>query len=544
MKKFKLFLGMAALACVIGLTVKYGSTYRPVVEPVREIEEIWALEDEREESEEPLVTRLFCNGVPLVYDEENNVFYCSLGLENGSQWPEIRMTASDGREAEGLSLCFADDYSFDDCDAAIRDGYSYQIFAYTDTAFSYAEVIFTGLPLVSVTTEQEVEREDVPAQIEIGLAAEGLQTRGRIHKRGGASMLNDKVGYKLEFTRTADGRKKVAQDIPGMGTDSQVILLPMNALDTTMMRDRLSWALYDKLTQRDEPFSARKTQYCELFLNGEYRGVYLMLEPFSVRQEVAKAGEERLATDSVYRTAVISLSHDRACVEDPYSAATGFELYYQMGGEPDFSPLEDYFALLGEEDDAAFMRRAAQSIDLDNALRYDVLLQLFGLTDNVINNMYTWAMDEQGRRRYRFDFWDLDVSWGLKRDEIGEMHENWVFFPLVDRLLRADEEGGVRRRYSEIYREVREKAFDTETVEALTTQYAHELNDSGAMTRNADRWETENYAADGYELVAFAAERIALLDEPVRAMGAGEDIDLSFLEKTNYDDKGTPLTEE
>ena len=55
---------MAALACAIGLTVKYGSTYRPVVEPVREIEEIWALEDAREESEEPLVTRLFCNGIP------------------------------------------------------------------------------------------------------------------------------------------------------------------------------------------------------------------------------------------------------------------------------------------------------------------------------------------------------------------------------------------------------------------------------------------------------------------------------------------------
>ena len=41
-----------------------------------------------------------------------------------------------------------------------------------------------------------------------------------------------------------------------MGTDSQVILLPMNALDTTMMRDRLSWALYARLTRQDEP-SAR-----------------------------------------------------------------------------------------------------------------------------------------------------------------------------------------------------------------------------------------------------------------------------------------------
>ena len=211
MKRLKLLLGMAALACAIGLTVKYGSAYRPVVGPVREIEEIWAIEDEREESEEPLVTRLFCNGIPMAYDAENNVFYGSLGLENGAQWPEIKLTASE-EAAKGLSLCFADDYGFDDCDAAIREGYSYQIFAYTDTAYSYAEVVFTGLPLVNVTAEQTIEREDVPAQIEIALAAEGLQTNGRIHKRGGASILNDKVGYKLEFTRTTDGKKKIATE--------------------------------------------------------------------------------------------------------------------------------------------------------------------------------------------------------------------------------------------------------------------------------------------------------------------------------------------
>ena len=50
MKRLKLLLGMAALACAIGLTVKYGSAYRPVVGPVREIEEIWAIEDERARS--------------------------------------------------------------------------------------------------------------------------------------------------------------------------------------------------------------------------------------------------------------------------------------------------------------------------------------------------------------------------------------------------------------------------------------------------------------------------------------------------------------
>ena len=94
MKRLKLLLAMAALACAIGLTVKYGLAYRPVVEPVREIEAIWAIEDEREESEEPLVTRLFCNGAEAAYDAESNTFYCTLGLENGEEWPEIELTTA------------------------------------------------------------------------------------------------------------------------------------------------------------------------------------------------------------------------------------------------------------------------------------------------------------------------------------------------------------------------------------------------------------------------------------------------------------------
>lgn len=93
MKRFKLFLEMAVLACVIGLAVRYGSPYRPVVGACREIEEIWALEDEREESGEPLVTRLFCDGAEIAYDAESNTFYCTLGLENGAEWPEIELTA-------------------------------------------------------------------------------------------------------------------------------------------------------------------------------------------------------------------------------------------------------------------------------------------------------------------------------------------------------------------------------------------------------------------------------------------------------------------
>lgn len=83
MKRFarlRLLLGMAALLGAAAAAVLLASPYAPVVEPCRDIEDIWAIEDAREESDVPLVTALKMNGVPLAYDAAENTFYCTLGL--------------------------------------------------------------------------------------------------------------------------------------------------------------------------------------------------------------------------------------------------------------------------------------------------------------------------------------------------------------------------------------------------------------------------------------------------------------------------------
>ena len=143
--RFRILLAMTALLVVIVWVIAAASPYAPVVEPVREIEEIWALEDARTESETSLVTRLENNGQSLGYDAESNTFYCTLGMDFADTWPEIHLTAPD---AKGVRLCFVDDYSYDWCADAIRDGYEYQIMAYTDTEFFYSYLVFTGLPVV------------------------------------------------------------------------------------------------------------------------------------------------------------------------------------------------------------------------------------------------------------------------------------------------------------------------------------------------------------------------------------------------------------
>ena len=212
MNKLRMLAAMIALAALIAATVIFASPYAPVVQPVRDIEEIWAIEDTRQESEEPLLTALENNGVALGYDWYENTFYCTLGMDNTDAWPSIHLTAP---EAKGLEICFVDDYTYDWCSDAICDGYPYQIIAYNDEYFSYSQIVFTGLPIVCMSTNEDIPAHvDVAAKLTMSFSAnEGISSYVRTHKRGATTLRDkEKNGYKVEITRGSDGSRKTQQE--------------------------------------------------------------------------------------------------------------------------------------------------------------------------------------------------------------------------------------------------------------------------------------------------------------------------------------------
>ena len=509
MKRLKLLLGMAALACAIGLTVKYGSAYRPVVGPVREIEAIWAIEDEREESEEPLVTRLFCNGAEAAYDAESNTFYCTLGLENGEEWPKIKLTTAKN-VGGGLTLCFVDDYAYDACADAIRDGYAYQIMAYTDEAYSYSDVVFTGLPILSLHTAEEITTEDTPAALNLAFGnGERLEANARAHLRGNASLVRlDKHSYKVEFTRTEDGKKKIPQNVPGLGQTDEIILLAMG-FDPNMVRDRLSWSMIERIWPKDEAFAPVGREYVEVFVNDAYQGAYLMMVPFDRRAEIEKAGAGSAQRDSLYRSVIAAVDKGRPIDE-------GYELFIAPDAENPFAGLQTYLRLDdGEMDDETFCREAAAHIDVPSLMRYTLLVQGMALCDNIFNNMYVWAHETAAGVIYRFIPWDMDLSW---EKEPGAYWDCWMIDALACRVIELDV-SGARAELAAQWRQMSEAGFTIDTVREELALYQHELTDSGAFLRDAERWGKEQDEMDVSQIEAVAEYRFELLCRLTQAIG-------------------------
>jgi len=87
-----------------------------------------------------------------------------------------------------------------------------------------------------------------------------------------------------------------------------------------------------------------------------------------------------------------------------------------------------------------------------------------------------------------------------------------------------------------MWQEMRATVFDEAALEERVAQYTYELGESGALMREAERWGTEMYYPDGYELISFAAVRWPLLDEAIALLS--EKMEIDYLTQSNYVSKG------
>lgn len=147
----------------------------------------------------------------------------------------------------------------------------------------------THLPIVLLDTlgEEFEEKEDIWTQISVIDNENGInfisdtpdiQVAALTHQRGATSFHFDKKQYRLEFYEEMGSDKQLDISVMGMASESDWVL---NApyLDKTLVRNALMYQI-----ARDTMEWAPDTRFCELFLNGEYMGLYLMMETVKVSE--------------------------------------------------------------------------------------------------------------------------------------------------------------------------------------------------------------------------------------------------------------------
>ena len=474
--------------------------------PILDIEDAWAIEDAREEAAEPLVTAMFSGGDALGYDAASATFYCALDTGDGQAWPALGMTA---RGARGVQVAWIDDYSYDDPADAMAGGYRYELLAYTGTQYAYIGVVFTGLPVVTLHTQQEITRADTAARVTIAAAGyEGLQSAALAHVRGaGLSPQYGKPQYRVELQAvSAKGKAQAnAQSVLGMDAETDWLLIG-GAFEGGVIRNRLCWQIWQQWTGEPQ-LGALETRLVELFLNDAYAGVYLLMEYVNPKKELELAGGD-LSTDVCVRRIGAGNLGDRPRWQPSEAIVHPVELRYAPKGMSDeaafgvFEPLSEI--LFGDPyvySDEEFEQLVLSCFDLRELVEYYVFWQSLDLKDNYINNLYVWAIrQEDGSYRYRLSPWDMDRSLCLEvvMDEVLRGAEPVPIqreMQLAERLFDLDTQG-IRAMLWDCWREKRAGVLSGEGLYALILGLENELNETGAPLREAQMTRGEETLLD------------------------------------------------
>ena len=498
-----------------------------------ELEDAWAIEDIREESWDPLVTQMVNGGDVLGFDRESNTFYCTLGLETGEAWPELKLAAKN--VPDGIEIRLVDDYTYDWCADAIREGYRYELLAYTDTQFSYFGLVFTGLPLVSLHTDPSLEMTDeyIPARAAVSAQGfEPIDSAAKVHLRGGGFTKSiDKKSYRVEFhTINEKGRDKQKDvSLLDMEADSDWLLIG-NPSDVTGVRNHLCWDLWRKWNPKGDVPGYLDSKLVEVFLNDEYLGLYQLMQRYDIDEEIERMGGN-LNTDYVYRVIrEMNVDKERPAVDYQQRALFHIELRRKpdrASVDKAFELIEDYVLMnhmqnpIGDEE---FARLVKEHIDVEELMRYYLFHQAADLSDdNVYNNLYVWMKREKdGGYTYRLSPWDMDFGLTVRSWEEGKEDQMCLMMPLPRRILDMNI-GGSRQIIWDLWNQVRSGMLSDDGVYQWIGDLEEMVNASGAYLRDSEKWYGAADTLDLSQMTANEVAHMATIERHMREMWPLED---------------------
>ncbi len=202
---------------------------------------------------------------------------------------------------------------------------------------AFSQFSSSNLPIVVINTNGQVIQDDPRISCHMGIIDNGFGNinsvndsftgyNGRIsiEYRGSSSQSFPKKAYALETQDSLGNNNNVS--LLGMPVENDWILYAPYS-DKSLMRNFLTFHLGNQMGRY-----APRTKYCELVLDGDYRGVYVLMEKIKRdkdRVDIAKLDADDIAGDSLTGGYIIKIDKSTGS-GDVYWLSN----YNTIGGEP------------------------------------------------------------------------------------------------------------------------------------------------------------------------------------------------------------------
>lgn len=267
--------------------------------------------------------------------------------------------------------------------------------------------------------------QEVPADHKVPMVFQVLSTDtftaypGRIERRGGYSISFPKRSYEIDLEQDVS--------LAGLPPDDDWVL-NANYIDKTFLRHVFSYDLFREMSANNE---ASKCQYVELRVNGQYQGLYVLMEKLDKSSLGINSRDPQACIFKEPPVFIPQLEAFRPQYKDNY--------YQQTYPEKSIDDRTDYIravrTLVTDTPDSLLLDRVGEVFDLDNILDWHLLLLLSNNSDGLKKNFYLYKKGAD--IPLRIAPWDYDHAYGRDGDNEKNL-DRWIDCRrsiLLDRLL-------------------------------------------------------------------------------------------------------------
>lgn len=478
-------------------------------------EEIWAEKTRVERFE---FGSLMCNGIQVPVDYIEKTFYVPLDMES-DEWETLEFTSGNPE----YQILFSEDFTQYDKKELIAQGTDIKFLVYNDMEFSTYHLIFTGLPMIDISTEEGIENQKEIAGnavfYDTNFSAQGIQTSAyNGHVRGNTSALYPKKGYKLNLTKqNADGSVENNKlSLFDLRKDDDWILYAIYN-DESKLRVKLSIDLWNEFGAKE--ISAGGTYnsnftYVELVVDESYYGMYALMEPIDAKQLNLKSDDYLYKRKDQYTLSAEPFEQ----AKNPEEQVLGFEIKSGDFTEEAWLPMAELSRVITASDEE-FVKNIGNIIEEDNTMRLWLYIQVITGVDQVHKNAFYVAKKEGNSYRFYFAPWDMDLTWGnisgntepLYTEFHAELVQESFDWEPGNRLVRLNVNGSAEKM-QKLYSQLRRTCLSDKAMEERISGLNHIVRDSGAYARDQMRWPEGAYAEDCGLVLNYMKERLEYLD--------------------------------
>ena len=468
-------------------------------------------------------------GAELPFAEDENTFYLSVGTDAGNTAVAEHLSLL--RPGAGTVLYVEKDDAWGDFRRAVREGHCFRLVMDTPKGKYRSNLVLTGLPTLSVSfgdgrIRSKEEHEGGISVID-GPRGQAGTWNCSFRLRGSTSVYFDKNNYRVELHKKDGSNKKVS--LLGMRSDDDWILNSMCS-DATFAREKVCYRLWEDVNSLEErPAAGSWIEYAELFINGEYMGLYGIMEPVDGRMMGLREGDLLYKIQNWRDEEEIAGSftdyngQPEICNTDGVAYA---KIQYPNDGPQYFrwDLLEAYEKFVLEDNDPQILKDAGISLNTENYITHNLFCVLTHASDNTWKNLLL-ACRQQPDGTYELSetIWDLNYTFGdIFTVDWEEANVVFNSNTAQSMKIRRDKDfaycalektdPSIGERTAEKYRLWRDSGLNADYIATLFDECREELEESGAYLREKKRWGINRPSGGFEDTKDWIDERIQFLD--------------------------------